>query len=1038
MMKRLNRTWLTLFAALALVPALAWGQQSGTVTGRVLERGTQRPIADATVTIVGSGIAARTNENGEFRIAGVAPGPLQVRATRIGYSAGTQSLTVPEGGSQTADFVLGQVATQLDAVVTSAVTGQAERAREVGTNVGTVAVAELNKGPILRFADVLNGRTAGVTVQTTAGSAGTGQRIRIRGSNSLSLSNEPLVFVDGTNVTNSNGLSFGVGGQAVSRLNDISPDDIEKVEVLKGPAATAIYGTAAANGVLLITTKRGRSGKSRWNLFTETGTQKDKTDYPANYLRYTAVTPGAPVFLTTGAFNSAARPACFNYNRAAGTCTGDSVAVFNTLSDPRTSPFTTGHLTKIGGNVSGGSDQTQYYLGVDSNAEHGTVAFNTLSRLGVRANLNTQLLSNMDFAFSTQYTRSKLALNSNDNSIFSPLINGLVGSPFFTPPDPTTGRVSSLNYRAFTMSDLQNYVSHQNIDRMTIGGIGNYRPFSWLSGNVNLGLDYINRFDFRTLQPGRLPIAQSFTIGSRESARTNNYLYTGTGSASANFDPWKSIHSRTTVGGSYNRNLLQGTSGSGNGIVEGTQNLGATSSLFAVDEAFSEVKSIGIFVREELSWADRVFLTGSLRRDDNSAFGTDFGFITYPGISGSWVLSDEPWFPGSSGFVSNVRLRAAYGESGTRPDFRDAVTFFSPVSVSVAGIENSAITLGRTGNLNLRPELTKETEFGGDISFLQDRVSLELTSFHKRSSDALISVPLAPSFGLIGSATGGGNILRNLGRISNKGTEAQLDVRILDTDRMGLSIRGTATNLRNKIVEIGKDATGKNLPDIVINRGEQRHRKGYAAGSFFQRPVTYNDANGDGILSRAEVTLGDTAVYLGDAIPRWSRSISGDLKLFRFIRIYSLIEGRGGNRQLNASERFRCGSAISFGDRGCAATGNPSATLKEQAAFIAAQFGGAAPSLPGTSSDLFIDNGSYTKWRELSLTFEIPDNWSFFRMGGGRSASVSLSGRNLKTWTKYPGLDPEIVESATSNFNQSEFNTQPLPRFYTLRLNFTL
>lgn len=1031
MMKSLNRTWLSLFAAATLLPALAWAQQAGSITGRVLERGTMRPIPDATVTIVGTGVGARTNENGVFRLNGVAPGPIQVRATRIGYSAGAQSITVPDGGSQTVDFQLGQVATQLDVVVTSAVTGQAERAREVGTNVGSVSVADLDKGPIMRFADVLTGRTAGVTVQSTAGTSGTGQRIRVRGSNSLSLSNEPLVFVDGTNVTNSNALSFGIGGQAVSRLNDISPDDIEKVEILKGPAATAIYGTAAANGVLLITTKRGRSGEPRWNLFSETGIQQDKTNYPGNYLRYTAVTAGAPVFLPSGAFNSAARPACFNYNRAAGTCTGDSVAFFNTLTDPRTSPFGKGHLTKIGGNVAGGNEQTQYYLGVDNSSEHGVVSFNTLSKLGLRANLNTQLLSNMDFALSSQYTRSKLALNSNDNSIFSPLINGLVGSPFFTQPNPVTGRVSALNYRAFSMTDLENYVSHQNIDRMTIGGIGNYHPFSWLTGNVNLGLDYINRFDFRSLQPGRLPIAQSFTIGSRESERSNNYLYTGTGSASASFDPFKALHSRTTVGGNYNRNLLQGTRGTGNGIVEGTQNLGATSSLFVVDEAFSEVKSIGIFLRQELSWQDRLFLTGSLRRDDNSAFGTDFGFITYPGVSASWVLSDEPWFP-SSNLFSNLRLRAAYGESGTRPDFRDAVTFFTPVSVSVLGVEQSAITLGRTGNLNLRPELTKETEFGGDISFLKDRVSLELTRFHKRSSDALINIPLAPSFGLTA------NVLRNLGSLSNKGTEAQLDLRVFESDRTALTLRATATTLRNTIVEIGKDATGKNLPDIVINRGEQRHRTGYSAGAFFQRPVTYSDANGDGLLSRAEVTLGDTAVYLGDAIPKWSRALSADLKLFRFIRLSTLFEGRGGNKQLNASERFRCNSAISFGDRGCAATGNPNASLEEQAAFIAFTFGGGAPSLPGGSSALFIENGSYTKWRELAITFEAPDSWSFLRLGGARGASISLSGRNLKTWTKYHGLDPEIVESATSNFNQSEFNTQPLPRFYTLRFNLNL
>jgi TonB-linked SusC/RagA family outer membrane protein len=1031
MIKSLFRTALALAVAAAFLPSAARAQQQGMVTGRVLERGTLKPIPDATVIIVGSGIAVRTNENGIYRLSGVAAGPLTLRATRIGFAAGSQTVTVGAAGNEGVDFQLGQVATQLDAVVTSAVTGQSERAREVGTNVGTIAVADINKATINRMSDVLQGRTAGVTMQQTSGTPGTGQRLRVRGQNSLSLNNEPLVYVDGMQVSNGNDIRYGVGGQSVSRLNDISSESVEKIEILKGPAATAVYGTSAANGVILITTKRGRAGATRWNFYDETGTQKDITDYKSNYLRYRTVTPNAPVYLSTGAFNVAARVPCFNYNLAAGTCTADSVASLNTLIDPRTSPFIVSHLSKLGGSVAGGSDQAQYYFGVDDNTEHGVVFYNTLQTLATRANVNAQLLNNLDFALSSQYTRSKLALNSNDNSVFSPLINGYVGTAFFVPPN-ADGTPSSLNYRQFSVNDLKDYVTHQNVDRITVGGVANYRPFSWLTGNANLGMDYFTQFDNLTLQPNR-PVGviapSSFGIGERDSNHQNTYLWTGTGSASASWDPLAALHTRLTAGGSYNRSLTQGTNGSGNGIVEGTQNLGATSSLFVVGEQFSEIKSVGLFSRLELAWQDRLFVTGSLRRDNNSAFGTDFGFITYPGISASWVLSDEPWFPKTS-WVSNVRLRTATGRSGSRPNFRDAVTSFSPVAVAVNNAELSGVTINRTGNLNLRPELTKEGEFGGDVSFLQDRVSLELTSFNKRSQDALISVPVAPSFGL--TAT----VLRNLGALRNRGTEAQMDVRVFDTDKMGLNIRGTATTLRNTILVIGTDVTGKPLPDIIINRGEQRHRAGYSAGAFFQRPIVYKDANNDGLLSRAEVTLGDTAVYLGDAIPHWNRSIGGDLKLFKYLTVSTLFEGRGGYKTLNGSEQFRCAQGVSFGDRGCGATGNPNASLAEQAAFIASQFGGASatggPTIGGTTKAGYIENGGFTKWRELAITLQAPDRWSF---RGSRGASVTLAGRNLKTWTKYSGVDPEVIESSTSNFNQSEFNTQPIPRIYTLRLN---
>jgi TonB-dependent starch-binding outer membrane protein SusC len=1041
MMKSVYRMGLALLFAAALLPASARSQQPGVVTGRVLERGTLKPIPDATVIVVGSGIAARTNQDGVYRLSAVAQGPLILRATRIGYAAASQTVTVGAAGNDAVDFQLSQVATQLDVVVTSAVTGQAERAREVGTNVGTIAVAQINKADINRFGDLLQGRTAGVSLQQTSGTTGTGQRLNIRGANSLSLSNEPLVYVDGMQVSNGNNLGFGVGGQAISRLNDISPESIEKVEVLKGPAATAVYGTSAANGVLLITTKRGHSGASRWNVYDETGTQNDITNYPANYLRYLALKPNSAVYTPAGAFDKTARAACFNFQLAAATCTADSVAIENTLLDPRTRPLTLGHLGKMGASVAGGNDQTQYYFNVDDNTEHGVVFFNTLQTLSTRANVNTHLLSNLDFSLSSQYNRSKLALNSNDNSVFSPLINGYVGSAFFTPPNPD-GTPSELNYRGFNVTDLAEAVSHQNIDRFNIGGVANYRPFSWLSGNANLGMDYFSQFDFETVQPNKAVgiIANSLAIGERDSNHQNTYLWTGTGSATASWDPTASLHTALTGGGNYNRSLTQGTNGSGNGIVAGTSNLGATSSLFVVGEQFSEIKSIGLFSRLELSWQDRLFLSGSLRRDNNSAFGVNFGFITYPGINASWVMSDEPWFP-KSDIISNVRLRSAYGQSGTRPNFRDAVTSFNPVSVSVNNVELSGVTINRTGNLSLRPELSKETEFGGDISFLKDRVSLQLTAFNKRSQDALISVPLAPSFGLTGSTAAGTTILRNLGALRNKGTETQLDLKVFDNDNMGLNIRGTATTLRNTILVIGQDATGKDLPDIVINRGLQRHRKGQSAGAFFQRPVFFNDANGDGLLSRSEVTLGDTAVHLGDAIPHWNRSIGGDLKIFKYVTVSTLFEGRGGNKTANASEQFRCASGVSFADRGCSATGNPNASLKEQAAFIASQFGGASatggPTIAGTSLAGYVENGGFTKWRELAITLQAPDTWSFLRMGGARGASVTFAGRNLKTWTKYTGVDPEIIEAATSSFNQSEFNTQPIPRIYTLRFNLT-
>lgn len=1020
----------TLLLASLITPATAvsaQGTATGTITGRVVDQQTQQGISDVNVTISGTTLGTRTAADGTFRISGVRPGPVVVRAARIGFAPSTQTVRVTADAASTARFALNPTAVTLDVVVTSAVTGRAERRREVGANVSNINVAEIQQGPITKFTDILAGRATGVTMQSPSGTSGTSQRIRIRGANSLSLSNEPLVFLDGAQVTNSNAIGQGVGGQAVSRLNDINPDDIENIEILKGPAASALYGTAAANGVLLITTKRGRAGKPVFNAYVERGSLEDRTDYPSNYLSYLAVTPNAPLRTSTGAFNFAARVPCTNSNAAAGLCTRDSLAVFNPLRDPRTTPYSTGDNQSFGVSASGGNESVRYFVSADQQREQGVISYNTFRKSGIRANLDTRFSDKVDLRFSSSYTDSRIALNSNDNSIFSPLINGINGSAFFydTLPD---GKRSFRNYGfGFTPEDLAEFVANQEVDRFTLGAITGYRPAGWLRANLNLGLDYINRHDFRTLQPGRLPIAQSFTIGNRGSTRANQYLYTGSGSLEARFTPFWDIASTSTVGAGYNRNLLESTVGFGAGIVEGTRNLGATSSLFSVDEGFNEVISVGGFVQQQFAWKDRVFLAASVRGDDNSAFGNDFGFIVYPGASLSWVVSEEPWFMNRLRFVSNLRLRAAYGRSGLRPDFRDAVTFFSPVAVSVAGQEVSAVTLASTGNLDLRPEKSDEVEFGFDAGLLDGRLSLEFTNFNKTSRDALIRRLLPPSLGLTGSQ------FVNIGEIRNSGTELSLDARVFDTERAGLSVRISSTDVSNRIEDLGKTATGDTISDIILNRGAQRHQRTRSAGAFFQRPIRFNDADGNGLLSRSEVTLGDSLVFMGHSIPRYTRSISVDLRILRSIRISTLFEGRGGFKQFNFTEAFRC---VFRGDAGCVGNFDPGASLEDQAAFIANRFGGAAPSKPGASSAGYIEDASFVKWREASISFALPASLTR-NIAMLRGASLTFSGRNLKTWTDYPGLDPEIVEAAATSFNQSEFNTQPPVRYFLTRLNFT-
>ena len=1041
---------------LALIPSGALAQQTGSVNGTVIDQERQRPLPGVQIFIAGTNRGALTNMQGRYVIPNVPPGPQTVRAQLIGYSQGEQTVTVLPDGSVSADFSLDPSAVELDAVVVNAVTGQAERKRELGTNTANINVDQIERAPITKLADVLTGRAAGVNLQGVAGTTGTSQRIRIRGANSLSLDNDPLIYVDGVQFSNNKG-GIGVGGQDFSRLNDLNPEDIAEVEVLKGPAAAALYGTAAANGVILITTKRGRSGAPQWRAYAEVGTLEDRSDYPANFLAYQIEDESQPLFTDEGVFNTDAYAACTNVEAATTdeetgqpVCVQDAFVSFSPLENSRLSPFSTGERQKYGLSVSGGSDQITYFLSVDTEDETGVIDYNTLTKLNLRANLGARITEKLDVQVTSGYVNSDLALNQNDNSIFSPILNGLAGLPVLLPPEvderSVAGQRPSFGF-GYNLEDLRNLVTFQEVDRFTVGLNTTYRPLAWLAANANVGMDYFNRHDFETLQPARLPIGGEYDIGYRNSIRNNSYLYTGTGSATATFNLMPELVSTSTVGAQYQRDLFENTSCSGAGIVEGTRSCGAASSLFEVDEDFSEIITIGGFGRQQFAYKDRIFFAASVRGDDNSTFGREFGFIYYPSVQLSWVMSEEPWFPRTSA-VSNLRLRTAYGESGLRPDFREAVTLFAPVAVRAGGEELSAVTLSRVGDPELEPEKTREYELGFDAGLFDERLSAEFTYYNKKSRDALIERDLAPSFGLTGDDTDLGSLFTNLGSIRNSGIELGLDARVINTSRAALNLRLAATTLANEITELGAG-----VAPIPINGGVQRFQEGYSAGGFFQAPYTYRDENGDGLLSVDEVQIDSTrflvvpgeeggrdtlnVAYLGPTLPTSTQSLSADLTLFSWVTISALFERRAGNKQWNFTESFRCGRGYALRDlaqAGCEAIAGPNVSLDDQAAFIAKRF-------YGTETG-YIEDADFIKWREMSVTLGVPPVLaSRFRALEG--ASLTLSGRNLYTWTGYSGLDPEINETGGSStatgggFLQNEFNTQPPVRYLTARLNLT-
>ena len=1062
-MRRIVGFVATLF--LLALPASLVAQGNGTITGRVIDRASQLPVQGAQVRVLGTTRGVLTDQEGRYSITGLPAGSYEVSARRVGYGASTTRVTVTEGGSANAEFALATAATRLEEVVVNAVTGQEQRRLENGTNTGSIQVADLEKGPITKMADVLQARVAGVTLQSVGGASGAGQRIRVRGANSLSLSNEPLLYLDGILISNGKG-GISTGGGDYSRLNDLNPEEIENIEILKGPAASAIYGSAAANGVLLISTKKGRTGAPVWNSYIETGKIKDKNNYPLNYAALQRNDPSSTtteyyetdnqlLFTTNvfGATSGAPFTSCHNYQAALGTCRQDVLLSFDQFRDSRTTPFVNGTHDKIGANVSGGSENLTYFLSGDREAENGVLRPNNIARTSLRGNFGARLGSKANAQITGTYITSNHRRLGESNSIFSPIIIALTGPAQYLPGmesgdvitnsqgdviSQPTSRIGSLfgpNYfdQKFNFAD-------QILDRFVIGANTNYTPLSWLRINGNAGLDYYTRQDRESLDPDLLPIGGEFDVGFRDAFRGNNYEWTSNVSAAATFNPMSSLVSTTTLGASYQRELFEQIECFGQAIPAGTRSCAAATTQFDVDETHTELKSVGGFVRQELALRDRLFLSGSLRADNNSGLVRDVtGLSVYPSLNASWLISDESFFPRPR-FVNQVRLRLGWGEAGQRPGFGQSESFFGSRAIQRVGDEVPALILTATGNPNLKVERTREIEGGFDLGLFDDRVSAEFTAFNRKSRNALVRRNLAPSSGLTAS------VFQNLGSVKNWGTETGLNFTVIQKENFNLNARIVAATLHNRIEELGEG-----IAPITLNRGEQQHREGFSAGGYFARPIKYNDDNGDGKLSVAEVQV-DTSkflivpstiagklldtlalAYVGPTLPTSSQGFSFDVTLFKNITVSTLFERRAGNKQLNETEYFRCRTQHSnpfFGF--CGAISDPNASLAAQAAFIGSQF-----SQFGATPYGYIEDASFVKWRELSLRLGLPEAVSN-RFSILKGAALTLSGRNLKTWTDYTGLDPEINESGGSAFNQGEFNTQPPVRTFTLRLDFKL
>lgn len=1035
-------------AAVALAGALLPGQlgaqqASGTVTGQVTDRGTGRPIADVNVVVVGTTRGARTGENGQYRITGVPAGTAQIRATRLGYAAGASPVQVTAGAEVTVSFQLQPAAVQIDAVTVTA-TGESQRKREVGATIASIDTSSLNLATVTNLSQVLTSRAAGITVQAASGTTGGSSRIRIRGSNSISLSNDPLLIIDGVRVNNAtSSQAIGVGGQTTSRFNDINPEEIESIEVIKGPAAAALYGTAAANGVIQVTTKKGRAGRTRWTGFYEGGSLSDVNTYPSNYRMF------GTALNAQGQPTSSLTADCNIDSRVRNLCRPDSLVVNNPIN--KTQPLQDGSRQNFGLSATGGNENNTYFLAGEIENEQGVYSVNHLRRLNLRSNVRSQLTRTLDATLAIGYVNSNLRKPQNDNNIFGAISGGLLGYAWDCGParsypalcgstDTTSrGYAGGLPPQAFYAINTR-----ELMNRLTGSLTSNWQANSWLAFNGILGADLGRRDENETEPPNTIAYSTATLEGYRQTANADLRTYTGNLSATATKDLSPSLRSTTSAGAQYTQEDFNRVDAFGAKILAGTSSLNGTAARFAVGETNTRNRTLGYIARQQLAFRDRLFLTGAVRTDRNSAFGQKFGWIVYPAVNGSWVVSEEGFFPKIAA-LSSLRLRGGFGASGQRPSFRDAIQYFEPVVATVAGSDVPAFSIGNLGNPNLKPEFSQEFEGGFDLALLDNRLSLEYSHYDKSTRDALVAVPLAPSVGSSASQ------FRNLGKVKNWGNELSVRANVLQGGPVEFDLNANYSSNKNKLVELGVDANGKPLPEIYLGfASTQRFQENFPLGGYFQRGYTFQDKNGDGIISRVncvdpvlgtrnpqpalaggpecELTLGDTAAaaqYLGSPFPTREINVTPSLRLGQWLQLQALIDHRGGQKILNYTRAFRCTNA-SF--KNCVDLYDPTqAPLEDQARAISF--------ISGATYTGYIEDASFTKLREVSATFRLPDRYA--RMASAAGVSLTLAGRNLHTWTNYSGLDPEVNANATAAFSTSDFLTQPQVRYYTARLTLT-
>ncbi|MBI4538379.1 MAG: SusC/RagA family TonB-linked outer membrane protein [Gemmatimonadetes bacterium] len=1027
-------------ATLAVVALGGWwaseatAQATGTVTGQVRNASTGQPLEAVQVYVSGTQIGGLTNAAGRYVLLNVPAGERAIQADLVGYRRVSQTVQVSAGQSVQADFQLTETAIELEQIVVTGAGAATER-RKLGNTIATIDSRVLESAPVRSFSEVLQGRQAGVMVMPEGGLTGEGARIRIRGSASVSQANEPIVYIDGARVDNSGGYHspfLGTGGGGTpSRLDDIPPEAIERVEILKGAAAATLYGTEASAGVIQIFTKRGRSGTPRWEIRSEFGL----SEYPMDRAY-------EPLASWVRSDTAAARLSAY-YERP--------IRPYEVFVVPEFyhDLVETGHSVQNSLSVTGGGEAVTYFVSGAYAYDDGPLGWEDLGpardidrRAHATANLQFFPAERLRIGISTNYTDRHGQVPRNNNNLYGPL--GLINDA--NPREATCGTSPKIRigrcdgpgnpfastFFATSREAMQIQIT-QDVRHFTGTLNTNYQlargEASRLAIDATAGVDVTSEFNAELL-PYRWNVDgyTRFQIDGRRdiSNREQRQL---TVDFRANWDrqlgsAWSSS---LVVGGQafVTNEVIHASFGNafpGPGLAV----VGSAAAQGVFEQVIEQV-SAGAFVQEQVGYQDYLFATVGGRFDRHSAFGEDAPSTFYPKLSFSLVPSQrDSW---RSSLFSTVRVRGAIGQSGLQPGAFDKFTTFVPLNSE----DGAGLQPGNLGNPDLKPEVSTEWELGGEVGILNDRAAVDVTYWHRTVGDALVPRQFPVSGGF--SATQ----LVNIGQLSAQGVDISVRALALGRPNFSLNLFANGAYLHQRVDDLG------GAPPLKVGGSYQRYRnfirEGHPPGAYFgpkllpvgpgQVPF---DSNGDGKADTREDFLrylsqprsldaaglsplrvdedGDRDFldhYLGKHIPNWQGAFGFDGSFLRNFQFTTLFEYETGAFSThNLTYAFREEGSWSRNTpkaaRVEATMNNPASTAEQrlEAAMIWASDIKALGLHEGMNS---IVRADFVRWREVSLTYTLPAE-TVARFGLN-SLAFTVSGRNLALWSGYDGVDPE-------------------------------